>query len=72
MSPELLKPFDMTLLEPTEKIPDGNASSVAVMNYAVRSLQIMICESSMFRHQLMWDSQIQFMALGACLLARIS
>ena len=53
--PELLKPFDMSLLEPTEKIPAGNASFVAVTNYAVRTLQMMLCESSMFQHQLMWD-----------------
>ena len=30
--PELLKPFDMSLLESNEKIPAGNASSVAPMN----------------------------------------
>ena len=34
------KPFDISLLEPTEKIPDGNASSIAVMNYATRVLQL--------------------------------
>ena len=56
-APELLKPIDVSLLEPTEKIPDRSASSVAVMNYVIRVLQVMICESSVFRHQLMLDSR---------------
>ena len=59
MSPEFLKPFGMSLLEPVDKIPDGNASCVAFMNYAVRALQMMICEPNMFNHQLMWDSKFQ-------------
>ena len=55
MPPDLLKPFDHCLLELQEKIPDGNASCAAFMNYAVRALQIMVCESDVFKHQLMWD-----------------
>ena len=31
--PDLLKPSDYSLLEPQDKIPDGNASTVAFMNY---------------------------------------
>ena len=49
------QPSDTSLLEPNEKILAGNASSVAVVNYAVRTLQIMFCESSMFKRQLMCD-----------------
>ena len=56
LTPELLKPFDYSLLEPTDKIPDGSASCIAFMNYAARTLQMMICESNMFKHQLMWDA----------------
>ena len=52
--PELNQPFDMSLLETNENIPDGNASSVAVTSYVIRVLQIVICESSMYNHQLMY------------------
>ena len=55
MPPELVKPFDYALLEPVDKIPDENAFCVAFTNYAVRALQIVICEPNMFKHQLMWD-----------------
>ena len=68
MPPELLKTFDMTLLEPQEKIPHGNASCVAFMNYVYRTLQMMICESDMLKHQLMWDP----METRLFFLARIS
>ena len=57
MPPELLKSFDYSLLEPQDKIPDGNASRVACVNYVVRTLQMMIGESDVFKHQLMWDSK---------------
>ena len=55
MPPDLLKPFDVSLFEPQEKIPHGNASCVAFVNYVYRTLQMMICESDVFKHQLMWD-----------------
>ena len=32
MPPDLLKPFDFSLLKPQDKIPDGNASWVAFMH----------------------------------------
>ena len=57
--PELNQDFDTSLLYPPEKIPMGNASSIAVINYVVRVLQIMICESNMFKKQLMWDQKFQ-------------
>ena len=69
MPPELLQPFDMSLLEPTEKIPDGNASSMAVLNYVTRVLQTMIGESNLFKHQLMWGSKIPLMASSLCVSA---
>ena len=50
---ELLKPFDYSLPEPNDKIPDGNASCVAFMNDLVRALQMMICEWNVFKRQLM-------------------
>ena len=68
LPPELNQTLDMSLLEPPEKIPDGNVSSVAVMNYVVRALQNMICETSMFKHQLMWDPKVRSWRLVfACL-----
>ena len=48
MPPELLKTFDHSLLEPQDKIPEGNDSCVAFMNYVYRTLQMMICEFDMF------------------------
>ena len=48
-----------SLLEPQEKIPHGNASCVAFVNYVYRALQIMICESGLCKHQLMWDPKHQ-------------
>ena len=55
--PELLKDFDRSQLEPSDKIPEGNASAVALMNYTLRTLQMLLCESNMFKHQLMWDAR---------------
>ena len=57
--PELLKDFDHSLLEPADLIPDGSASCVAFMNYTLRTLQIVLCESksNVFKHQLMWDAR---------------
>ena len=40
--PELLKEFDRSLLEPSGRIPEGNASYIAFVNYTLRTLQ-MIC-----------------------------
>ena len=45
LPPDLLKRFDMSLLEPQEKIPHGNASCVAFVIYVYRTLQMMICKS---------------------------
>ena len=60
MSPDLLKAFDFSLLVgPQEKILHGNASCVAFAKYVYRTLQIMICESGLFKHQLMWDPKHQ-------------
>ena len=46
---ELNQTFDPAMLTPHEGIPDGTASAIAVVNYVVRTLQVMICESSMFK-----------------------
>ena len=40
-------------------IPERNASAAAMINYVIRVLQIMICESSMYKHQLTWDPKFQ-------------
>ena len=53
---ELNQTFDTSLLTPNEGIPDGNA---AVINYVVRMLQVLLCESSMFKNNLMWDHKYQ-------------
>ena len=55
--PELNQQFDTSLLSPPEPIPEGAASAIAVISYVTRVLQIMICESSMFKDNLMWDPQ---------------
>ena len=45
---------------PSEKrIPDGAASAIAAISYVIRILEIMICESSMFKNNLMWDNKFQ-------------
>ena len=49
MPPELLRPFDHSLVELQDKILDGDASCVAFMNYVYRTLQMMVCESDMFK-----------------------
>ena len=54
---ELNQPFDTSLLSPREPIPQGAASAIAVISYVTRVLQIMICEYSMFKDNLMWDPQ---------------
>ena len=54
--PCISQQFDTSLLSPPEPIPEG-ASAIAVINYVTRDLQIMICESSMFKDNLMWDPQ---------------
>ena len=59
LSSELIQPFDTSLLNPPERIPDGAASAIAVISYVIRLLQIMICESSMFKDNLMWDPKYQ-------------
>ena len=41
MPQEILETFDVSLLEPQDKIPDGHVSCNAFMNYAVRTLQMM-------------------------------
>ena len=41
------------------EFPDGAASAVAVISYVTRTLQILICESSMFKDNLMWDPKHQ-------------
>ena len=46
MLPDLLEPFDMSLFRPVDKMP-------------AQTLQMMICESNMFNHQLMWDPKFQ-------------
>ena len=61
---ELNQTFDSSMLSPTEGIPDGNASAVAVVNYVVRALQVMIFEPSMFKNNLMWDQKYQSWRLG--------
>ena len=58
-SSELNRTFDTSLLTPTEGIPDCNARAIAIINYVVRVLQLMICESSMYRNNLMWDQKYQ-------------
>ena len=57
--PELNQKFDTSLLSPPELIPDGSASAIAVISYVTRVLQLMICESDMFKDNLMWDQQFQ-------------
>ena len=52
-------PLPTTMLSPAEGIPDGNASAIAVVNYVLRTLQIMIWESSMFKSNLMWGQKFQ-------------
>ena len=47
------------MLTPTGGIPDGNANAVAIVNYVLRTLQVMICESIMFKNNLMWDQKFQ-------------
>ena len=44
---------------PPERIPLGNASFIAMINYVVRVLQIMSCESDMFKGNLMWGHKSQ-------------
>ena len=56
---ELNQPFDTSRLNPPEHFPDGAASAIAVISYVIRLLQIMICESSMFKDNLMWDPKYQ-------------
>ena len=55
--PELNQDFETSLLNPSDRIPDGAASAIAVISYVTRVLQIMICESSMFKDNMMWDPQ---------------
>ena len=71
MPPDLLKPFDHSLFEPQEKIPDGNAACVAFVSYVARTLHMMICESDVFKHQFMWNPKRQLEA-RLRFLARIS
>ena len=51
--PELNQKFDTSLLTPPELIPDGSGSAIAVISYVTRILQLMICESDMFKDNLM-------------------
>ena len=67
MPPDLLKSFDFSLPEPQEKILQGNASRVAFMSYVHHTLQIMICESDLFKHQLTWDPKRQGWITAGCL-----
>ena len=55
--PELNQKFDTTLLSPPELIPEGSGSAIAVVSYVTRVLQLMICESDMFKENMMWDPQ---------------
>ena len=56
---ELNQTFDTSLLTPTEGVPDGNASAIAVVSYVVCTLQVMICEPSMFKNNLRWYQKCQ-------------
>ena len=56
--PELLKDFDHSLLEPSDKISEGNASCVVFMSYTLCTLQMMLCESNVCKHQLLWDARL--------------
>ena len=51
--PEPNQTFDTALLNPPELIPEGSGSAIAVMSYVTRVLQLMICESDMFKDNLM-------------------
>ena len=55
--PELNQKFGTALLSPPELIQDGSGSAFAVISYVTRVLQLMICESDMFKDNLMWDPQ---------------
>ena len=57
--PGLNQPIDTSLLNPPELIPEGSESAITVISYVTRVLQIMICESSTFKDNLMWDPQYQ-------------
>ena len=56
---ELSQPFGASLLNPPERIPDGAASPMAVISYVIRIRQITICESSMFKNNLMRENKYQ-------------
>ena len=55
--PEVTKPLDRSLLDVQDKIPEGNASAVAIMQYVSSKLQIMLIGRDLCQHQLMWDAK---------------
>ena len=62
--PDLLKDFDHSLLEPSNKIPEGNVSCIAFVNYTLRTLQMTLCESNVFKHPFFFNITWQQMALS--------
>ena len=56
------------MFTPAEGMSDANASAIAVLNYVVRTLHV-ICESSMFKNNLMKayvGPEVPVMAFGVC------
>ena len=57
---KLNQTFDTAMPTPAENIPDGNASAIAVVNYVVCTLQVMIyLWVQHVQEYLMWDQKYQ-------------